>query len=249
MMFSKGSNLFRKTDSLISQCFGVDPVIEGDSNPSTKLPKNNEPMLDVSGWSTGPNDTVHVIDVSGSMGTEDCMGTRLSACKRAAKEYCNQRLSKSSSDRVAVIEFDTQGRVILPLTEIVRIECITRAIDCLGIQGGTDLAAGLRAAIKVFAKGGFARKSSAAYKRLVLLTDGNGGHPIKLARQLKYDRVLIQVVGFGATPFEVNEALLRKVATTDSTGFTHYRFFKDSHNLVKHYKELATGIVFKGRGE
>jgi hypothetical protein len=53
-------------------------------------------------------------------------------------------------------------------------------------------------------------------------------------------------MGFGGDPAAVDEGLLRKVATTDASGFAHYWFFRDTDGLVAHYEDLATGIVFRG---
>ncbi|HUT42812.1 MAG TPA: hypothetical protein VMW95_00640, partial [Desulfobacterales bacterium] len=80
-----------------------------------------------------------------------------------------------------------------------------------------------------------------------LLTDGHGGHPVKIANKLKdkYSAIL-DVVGIGGSAEVVNESLLRKVATTDPDGFNHYRFIKDSMDLKEHYKHLATGLIWHG---
>jgi hypothetical protein len=47
------------------------------------------------------------------------------------------------------------------------------------------------------------------------------------------------VVGVGAAPTDVNESLLRSVASVVD-GEVRYRFIKDSRTLVQHYTALAT---------
>ena len=54
------------------------------------------------------------------------------------------------------------------------------------------------------------------------------------------------IVGIGGTRGAVKESLLWKVATTDQDGFNHYFFIKDSAALKQHYRQLATGLVWRG---
>ena len=86
-------------------------------------------------------------------------------------------------------------------------------------------------------------------KRVLLLTDGCGGNPLKVSRTLKDAGVLIEVIGIGGDKTAVNEKLLRRVATTDANGFTHYWFVTDTGNLIKQYENMAAGIVWKGRSK
>ena len=71
---------------------------------------------------------------------------------------------------------------------------------------------------------------------------------MKVANELKGQlQVLVEVIGIGGHSSAVNEHLLRRIATTDPDGFTHYCFIRDSASLIAHYSELATGIVWKGK--
>lgn len=51
--------------------------------------------------------------------------------------------------------------------------------------------------------------------------------------------VVIDVVGIGPAATEVNEELLREVASVVQ-GQARYRFIRDSRTLVAHYTQLAS---------
>lgn len=200
------------------------------------------PSLALAGRS-GPRDTAIVVDVSGSMESRDYPPTRLDGGILAAAEYVEARAEQCPGDRVAVISFNDAAQVVLPLTSITKKETIIRAIRRLSAGGGTDIAKGLRAAAGIF--GG--QQPSNRQRHVILLTDGQGGNPIRIAGRSKRGYgVVIDVVGIGGSPSEVNESLLRKVATTDPDGFCHYRYIRDPETLSEHYRQLAKSIVWRG---
>lgn len=191
-----------------------------------------------------PRDTIKVFDVSGSMGSSDYPPTRLDGGILAAIEYINARVEQCPDDRIAVVSFNDAAQLVLPPTPITHRDTIIRAIRRLTAAGGTDIAEGLRAAIDIFDN----EPESNHLRHVNLLTDGQGGKPLKIASKLKeqYDAV-IDVVGIGGSPCDVNEFLLRKLATTDPDGFCHYRYIKDPETLSEHYRQLAKGITWRGR--
>ena len=193
---------------------------------------------------TEPRDTVIVVDVSASMDEADYPPTRLHGGIQAAIEYVNARAETYPQDRVALVSFSIEARVVLPLSAIDAKEKIVPAIQSLRIDGGTDIAAGLKAAARVFGR----CKESDHHRHIVLLTDGHGGRPVKIAKKLKdYYQAVIDVVGIGGSHSAVNESLLRRIASTDPVdGFNHYRFIKDPETLKEHYRNLATGLVWRG---
>lgn len=192
---------------------------------------------------TGPHDTVITQDVSGSMGTADYPPTRLAGGITAIIEYINARAKESPKDRMAVVTFTDRAKILLPLTAITDKKDIIEVVSQLTSGGGTDIAEGLQAAMQIFDQ----EPAVDRQRRLVLLTDGHGGRPVKIATELKQRyRAVIDVVGIGGTPKAVNESLLRKVATTDPDGFNHYRFVRDPETLREHYRQLATGLIWRG---
>jgi hypothetical protein len=79
---------------------------------------------------------------------------------------------------------------------------------------------------------------SGIVQRVVMLTDGQGGEPLTTAERLKSCGVVIDVIGVGDSPSNVNEPLLKKVASFID-GELHYRFIKDHQSLIAHYTQLA----------
>lgn len=190
----------------------------------------------------GCRDTVVVIDRSGSMELEDYEPSRLQGGKQAAGEYVNRRLVVCCQDRVAVVSFGHTAKIELGLTDITDRETITEAINNIQIKGGTDIAKGIKAATAIFQK----HQKCPNQRHLILLTDGCGGHPIRKSTYLKQQlNCIIDAVGIGGSRKEVNEKLLRKVATTDPDGFNHYRFISDSSSLKQHYSNLAKSICWR----
>jgi Ca-activated chloride channel family protein len=147
-------------------------------------------------------------------------------------------------DRIALVSFSEKARVVLPLTPVTRSRTILKAFRRLNLDGGTDLAQGLKAAATLFEN----QPRTQRRRHVVMLTDGFGGEPLQIAARLKEKLgVVIDVVGIGGSRSAVNEDLLREVATTDPDGFCHYRFIKDPQALSEHYKQLAQGLVWRGK--
>ena len=106
-------------------------------------------------------------------------------------------------------------------------------IQDLRPDNGTDINEGLKKARDMFDW-----TSNDVVRRVVLLTDGEGGDPLDTATNLKGRGVVIDVIGIGDSPKNVNEKLLKQVASTVG-GELRYRFIKDQQTLVAHYTQLA----------
>jgi hypothetical protein len=189
-------------------------------------------------------DTVIVVDVSGSMELSDYPPSRLDGGIQAGIAYATTCAKERPGDRIAIVSFSERARVVLPLTPVTNRRTIQKAFRRLGLDGGTDLAQGLKAAAKLFEK----QPRTERRRHAVMLTDGFGGEPLEIAGRLKEKLgVVIDVVGIGGSRSAVNEDLLREVATTDPDGFCHYRFIKDPQALSEHYRQLAQGLVWRGK--
>jgi hypothetical protein len=245
------NGLYKRTgwlSRLVERCLGVGLP---DNGQATELVRQTEPGSVPSGlcdWALLPHDTVCVHDVSGSMGWTDCIPSRLDASKKAAEAFCRCRAALSPGDRIGIVTFNNYGRVVLPLTEITRLDAILFCLSSLRIAGGTNIAEGLKAANSLFAQDAALHPAVARCRRILLLTDSQGGRPLPWATHLKKAGVLLEVIGVGGNTSEVDEQLLRKVATTDANGFVHYWFFRDTEGLVAHYENLASGLVYRGHG-
>ena len=82
-------------------------------------------------------------------------------------------------------------------------------------------------------------------RRIIMLTDGEhngGGDPVKIARRLKKAGVVIECIGIAGSPGEVDEAMLKRIASRDETGKPRYCFIGDTTSLIRKYKSMANQI-------
>ena len=242
------SRLVGQAGGALDRCIGIvapKPANQVNPDDSANYLTGSQDIPDPA---SVPHDTIYVQDVSGSMSIKDCRPSRLGAGKKAVESHARKRASLSPQDRVGLVAFTTSATVILPLTDISDTRSIIKGLGKLRAKGGTDMSCGLKAADGMFAADVMPSAQLSRLRRVLLLTDGHGGSPLRIATRLKSRGVLVEVIGFGGDPSEVNEKVLRRVATTDSDGFVHYWFFQDTESLVAHYEDLATGIVFRRCG-
>jgi len=234
------NKLLKKTSLALNglcEQFGANMLEHKDQTPAEKQDVQNVWSIDC------PRDTIIVVDVSGSMGDTDYHPTRLAGGIEAAVEYINIRAEQSPKDRIAIVAFDSSAWIVIDLSSITLKDRLIEAVRQLEIKGGTDIAEGLKKAYKIFKK----HPDSTNKRHIILLTDGHGGHPVKTANKLKDEySAILNVIGIGGICEDVDESLLRKVATTDPDGSNHYRFIKNSMSLKEHYKHLATGLIWHG---
>jgi len=181
-----------------------------------------------------PEATVLVIDCSGSMEGQDIPPYRLAAAQDACDEFLRLRAQRFPRDSVAVVRFNDWAWTVIGWTfagdGLCALEDGVRAIMA---EGGTDIEAGLRAA------GGLLDDAPAGTAgRVVLLTDGHGGRPVRIAEGLKSQGVLIDVIGVGGKPEAVNEECLREVASVVD-GDVRYRFIRNRATLIDAFRTLA----------
>ncbi|MGB2966844.1 MAG: VWA domain-containing protein [Phycisphaerae bacterium] len=180
--------------------------------------------------------TVFVIDKSGSM--DERYDSRLSKVEAAARANATMVLEKARidpNDRIGIVAFEDFAMPLLPLSPVgTHKRDIIQALQTISAGGCTDINEGLKAARDLFDW-----NRSDVVRRIVLLTDGHGGHPIRTAEELKSRGVVIDVIGVGDSPSNVDEKLLRKVSSVVQ-GELRYRFIKDQQTLVNHYTRLAS---------
>lgn len=183
-----------------------------------------------------------IIDRSYSMSDEDYPPSRLQAAIDAAIEYVKVLSKQMVKTAIAVVSFGFDSKLILPPTDIIKLQKITNALRSIGTHGGTNIGTGFEMAEKLLTKYPPAQK-----KQIILLTDGVGNCPLEIPENIKLcHNTVIDVVGIGGSPENVDEKFLRKIATTDPDGTCHYRFIEDTQKLKQHYHKLAGGIVWKG---
>jgi len=179
-----------------------------------------------------------VLDCSGSMASPDYPPSRLKAAIDASAELIRIRAGKDPGDKVAIVSFNSQSWILTgPVALSDGEKGLIRKLRNLQATNGTDIAAGLNNAL-----GLLGNVEAGVQSRVVLLTDGHGGQPLSVANKLKKKGVVIDVIGIGGSPAEVNEKLLRDVASTID-GDNRYRFIADRDELFRHFRQLAEKLV------
>lgn len=185
-----------------------------------------------------PIDLALVIDRSGSMSGEPLM-----AAKAAAREAVSMLLP---GDRVAVVAFDDQVRVALPLTGVAAgTHHIDAAIDSIAAGGSTNLFGGWVEGMSQVINAVTPERVA----RVALLSDGHANHGVTQADLIAIDvaeaarlGVTTSVFGFGR---HYDEALLRAVA---DAGGGNYIFIEDVSQTVDAFQqELASVSALRGR--
>ena len=239
---------------LAATCVQNRTVIMSGSSTGTKLPTVDAEMIKqktLEAFETQPNlqgvgafttdgldqreHLIAAIDRSASM-AQLCNGgmSKLDAAKRAAVAMiCNKALI-DPNDKIGLVVFNSQAEVLMdPQPISSHKKQMIQAIQGLTDENGTDINQPL---VKAFDMFDWCLET--VVRRIVLLTDGEGGQPIKTAQKLKSKGVVIDVIGVGSDTKSVNEKLLKKVASVVD-GELRYRFIKDQQTLIAHYTQLA----------
>jgi Mg-chelatase subunit ChlD len=210
----------------VKQVLGDQPVVFGYGQMTGRSANQREHV-------------VNVMDISHSMdGEYDCQFTKLQAAIRANVTLVIEKAGIDPYDEVGIVVFDDSAQVMLPLSPLhSHKRQVIQTLQSLRSRGGTDINEGLKAAREVF---DWSRTD--VVRRIILLTDGQGGHPLGTAEDLKSRGVVIDVIGVGKDPSGVDEKLLRQVASVIN-GETYYRFIKDQKTLVGEFTRLARKTV------
>ena len=161
------------------------------------------------GGGDGGTDTVLldlglVLDSSGSMSWNDPDGLR----RTAAKSFVDSLLAE---DRAAVIDFDSSARLLQGLTSDKA--AVKAAIDRIDDNGGTNIGAGVRAALDVLQGSGDPTRARMG----IVLTDGEGSYDPALTARAKAAGITLYTIGLGSS---VDAALLQGIAA--GTGGQYY---------------------------
>ena len=181
---------------------------------------------------------VVVIDVSPSMLQTDWKPSRLKAAQRAAKAYVKRLQQEEPDALVAIVAYSATARVILGPTLVGERDRLTRAIDSMRSSGCTNITAGLEAAFKLL-------KEVGGTCQVILLTDGEhntGPGPLAIGKRLQ-DHAIVECVGVGGKPGDVDEALLKEIASANPDGSKRYRWIGSPVELAEHFDKLAGRIT------
>jgi uncharacterized protein YegL len=230
-MKSNVKSLLRQLYIDIFEFESTEVIIEQELN--TKINYGNDP----------PRDTVIAIACSQSMSATDYWPTRFKCGIDAVIEYMKVRARQNTNDRVALVCFSNQTRLVVHLVNIQDKFTIQYNAGEANLRGSIQIGKGLKGVIRVFKK----QKKSNNQRHVILLTDGYGGDAIKKAEKLKYNYgAIINVVAIGQSTVNT-KALLCKIATTNPDGNNHYRFVKDAEDLIEHFRQLSAEFFVCGK--
>lgn len=160
--------------------------------------------------------------------------TKLEAAIRAAITAICTREQIDPQDEIGLVIFNSQADILFDLHPIcTHKRQMIQAIQSLQPDNGTDINQGLKKARDLF---DWNRQD--VIRRIQLLTDGHGGRPVRTAQNLKDQGVILEVTGIGESPGEVNEKLLKKIASVIG-GELQYQFITDPKTLVTRYTQLG----------
>ena len=175
-----------------------------------------------------------VIDVSGSMAREN----RLGLVKRALTLLLEQL---RPSDKVGIVVYGTDARVVLSHTGIVNREHILTAIRALTPEGVTNAEAGLRIGYKL----AFQNLEPNCINRVILCSDGvaNSGKTssdaiLKEIRTYVQEGVTLTTVGFGMGNY--NDILMEQLA---NKGNGSYAYVDTLNEAKRVFVENLTGTL------
>jgi Mg-chelatase subunit ChlD len=175
--------------------------------------------LPVSGTGSGPPGSASlelVLDRSGSM--NDLAGNFPKIAMARASALGAIEFARAHHDRLGIVSFDIGPRVLVPMQVMTpsAAAAATRAVDGLTADGGTDIAAALRAAAKQLST----VPGGPGNKQLILMTDGfsQSASYGALARELRASGVTLSTVGLGD---QVDQAPLRQLAAIGGGRYTY----------------------------
>ncbi len=209
--------------------------------------------------------TVVLIDCSPSMEETDWKPSRLVAAQEATRVLIEEKCRQCPDDYVGIVSFGGWAKtehILVP----VRANA-TSLIDWLqriGTIPATNIDAGLREAASLLRNftgrtktGGLrglvenllcnpsvaTQPVTRDLKHIICLSDGSptDGNAESCASAIKKDGVLIDCIGI-ASRDNVDEKVLKAVASIDKQGRPRYRFIGDEGSLVKEFRNMANHI-------
>lgn len=177
---------------------------------------------------------VLVLDASPSMEDSDWPPSRLRAAQEAACAYVQQVAEDDPNAHIAVVAYHKCAKVQLRLTPACDGRRLAAAINRITTANATNITAGLEAAARLL-------RGRPGPNQILLLTDGDhnwGPSPIDIVDRV-HGLATVECVGIGGSPDDVNERLLRSIASSFPNGSKRYRWIGDKARLVEHFRQVA----------
>ena len=190
-------------------------VAEAPWNPTHRLVRIGLRGKPIDAASLPPSNLVFLIDVSGSMQSED----KLPLLKSAFRLLVNQLRPQ---DRVALVVYAGSAGLVLPPTPGNEKERILHALDGLDAGGSTAGGAGLRLAYEV-ARQSYMREGN---NRVILATDGDfnvgvssDAEMVELIEKKREEGTFLTVLGFGTG--NLKDAKMEKLANKGNGNYAY----------------------------
>jgi len=182
-----------------------------------------------------PKNSALVLDTSSSMASDDWPPSRIEAGKSAAKAYCRRRAELAPNARVAIVAYNSSAEIVCGLTAVSHVATLDAAIDDLCASGCTNMKAGLELAHQLLA-------GTKGDCEIVLLSDGHNTEqdPRPIAESIR-QYATVNTIGIGSCS-EVDEPLLRTLASEYPDGRKHFRWIGDKGGLIDHFRNLGGGL-------
>ena len=175
-----------------------------------------------------------VIDVSGSMRME----SRLELVKKTLRLLVDQL---RPTDKIGIVVYGTDARVVLPHTSNVNRDHILEKIDSLCPEGVTNLEDGLHKGYELALR----NKQQGCINRVILCSDGvaNSGQtaPESLLKEIRDyvdDDIYLTTVGFGMGNF--NDVLMEELAKKGNGNYAYVDTLKEAKRI---FVENLTGTL------
>jgi Ca-activated chloride channel family protein len=167
-----------------------------------------------------------VIDTSGSMAREN----RLELVKRSLRLLVEQL---DAGDQVAIVEYGSQARVVLPPTPVRACGEVLAAVESLQTNGSTNAEAGLTVGYDIASHMFDSRRTN----RVILCTDGvanvgeTGADGIlaRLRREAR-DGITLTALGFGMDNY--NDVLLERLADEGDGMFAYVDTLAEARRVL-----------------
>jgi Ca-activated chloride channel homolog len=195
-------------------------------NPDRVLLRIGIKGQDVAKQNLPPANLVFLVDVSGSMESQDKLPLLKSSLKLLVDELRGQ-------DRISLVTYASGTQVVLPPTSGAQKATIKAAIDALRAGGSTAGASGLQlaysAAQQSFIEGGI--------NRILLATDGDFNVGVSDDRQLKSmveekrkSGISLSTLGFGTGNY--NERMMEQIADAGDGAYSYIDNLMEGHKVL-----------------
>lgn len=179
-----------------------------------------------------PLNLVLVIDESGSMG-----GDKIANLKSALHAFIERF---RENDRITIVGFEHEARVILEAAEKTNVSRISKAIDNIHAGGSTNLHAGLMCGYRMAQK----HFDSERTNRMIFLTDGNANVGVTESAEIAHESkqcikrgISLVTIGLGV---DMNNGLLREIADS-GRGLMHY--IGDAKDIKKTFIDEIDSVL------